>query len=81
MPRPRARRHIRMPDGLDQQRQRWLDQLRNASDAEFDALYSQQQMQAHLPAVDLFRNYAQAGDDVQLKRWASATLPAPRQHL
>jgi putative membrane protein len=55
--------------------------LRNASGAEFDALYSQQQMQAHLLAVDLFRNYAQADDDVQLKRWASATLPALRQHL
>jgi hypothetical protein len=38
-------------------------------------------MQAHLLAVDLFRNYAQADDDVQLKRWASATLPALRQHL
>lgn len=81
MQRQPALRGIRMPEGLDQQRQRWLDQLKNASGADFDALFSQQQMQAHLLAVDLFRNYSQAGDDPQLKQWASATLPTLQQHL
>jgi putative membrane protein len=38
-------------------------------------------MQAHLLAVDLFRNYSQAGDDPQLKQWASATLPTLQRHL
>jgi putative membrane protein len=31
--------------------------------------------------VDLFRNYAAAGDNAQLKQWAAATLPTLQEHL
>lgn len=81
MQRQASLRGVRMPGGLDQQRQRRLDQLKDASGAELDSLYAQQQVQAHLLAVDPFRNHAQAGDDAQFKQSASAALPVLQQHL
>lgn len=68
-------------DGLDQQHAALLQQLQQASGAEFDRLYIRQQVMAHQQAVDLFRNYSQSGDNAQLKQWAAQTLPALEQHL
>ena len=70
-----------MPTSLDQQHQALLQQLQGAQGAQFDRVYVQQQVQAHQQAVDLFGNYARAGDTAQLKQWASQTLPALQQHL
>jgi putative membrane protein len=55
--------------------------LQQAQGAQFDQAYIQQQVQAHQTAVDMFRNYAQSGDDAKLKQFASQTLPALQQHL
>jgi putative membrane protein len=70
-----------MPTSLDQQHQALLQQLQQAQGAQLDRVYAQQQVQAHQQAVDLFGNYARAGDNAQLKQWASQTLPALQQHL
>ena len=70
-----------MPTRLDQQHETLMQQLQGAQGAEFDRLYAQQQVQSHQAAVDLFRAYAQSGDDEQLKRWASQTLPSLEEHL
>jgi putative membrane protein len=67
--------------GLDQQHTALLQQLEQAQGAAFDRLYARQQVQAHMQAVDLFRNYGRAGDNAELKRWASATLPSLEEHL
>jgi putative membrane protein len=67
--------------GLDQQHTALLQQLQQASGAEFDRLYVRQQVMAHQQAVDMFRNYAQSGDKPQLKQWAERTLPALQEHL
>ena len=40
-----------------------------------------QQLQSHQTAVELFRAYAQSGDDARLKQWASQTLPSLEEHL
>jgi predicted outer membrane protein len=66
---------------LDQQHQALLRQLEGAQGTAFDQLYIRQQVQAHMQAVDLFRNYAMSGDNAQLKQWASATLPTLQEHL
>lgn len=70
-----------MPTSLDQQHQALLQQLQGAQGAQFDRVYVQQQVQAHQQAVDLFGNYARAGDNAQLRQWATQTLPALQQHL
>jgi putative membrane protein len=68
-------------EGLDQQHAALLQQLQQASGAEFDRLYVRQQVMAHQQAVDMFRNYSQSGDTPQLKQWAAKTLPDLQQHL
>ena len=70
-----------MPATLDQQHQALLRQLQGAQGAEFDRLFAQQQLQSHQAAVDLFRAYAQSGDDARLKQWATQTLPSLEEHL
>ena len=71
-----------MPTSLDRQHQALLQQLQGAQQgAEFDRLFAQQQLQSHQAAVDLFRAYAQSGDDARLKQWASQTLPSLEEHL
>ena len=70
-----------MPTGLDQQHQALMQQLQGAQGAEFDRAFARQQVQSHQTAVDLFRAYAQGGDNAQLKQWASQTLPSLEEHL
>lgn len=72
---------MQMPQDLDPQRQRWMEQLRAAADKDFDDLYIQSQREALLIQVDMFRNYAEAGDNAQLKEWAGKMLPALKQQL
>ena len=66
---------------LDQQHQALIQQLQGAQGAEFDRVFARQQVQSHQAAVDLFRAYAQSGDDARLKQWASQTLPSLDEHL
>ena len=70
-----------MPASLDQQHQALVQQLQGAQGAEFDRAFARQQAQSHQAAVDLFRAYAQSGDDARLKQWASQTLPSLEEHL
>ncbi len=70
-----------MATSLDRQHQALLEQLQGAQGAEFDRLFARQQVQSHQAAVDLFRAYAQSGDDARLKQWASQTLPSLEEHL
>jgi len=70
-----------MPTGLDQQHQALVQQLQGAQGAEFDRVFAQQQLQSHQTAVELFRAYAQSGDNAQLKQWAGQTLPSLEEHL
>ncbi len=70
-----------MATSLDRQHQALLEQLQGAQGAEFDRAFARQQVQSHQAAVDLFRAYAQSGDDARLKQWASQTLPSLEEHL
>ncbi len=70
-----------VPTSLDQQHQALVRQLQGAQGAEFDRAFARQQVQSHQAAVDLFRAYAQSGDDARLKQWASQTLPSLEEHL
>jgi putative membrane protein len=68
------------PDKLDDRHQALMDQLSAASGNEFDTLYVKMQVQAHEEAVNLFGNYAKAGDDAALRSFAEQTLPKLEEH-
>jgi putative membrane protein len=72
---------VRLPDQVDARHQQLLAQLQQAPAGSFDATYVQQQVQAHREAVQLFEQYAQSGDDEELKEWAEDTVPTLREHL
>lgn len=58
-----------------------MDRLERASAGDFDALYLDVQTKAHEDAISLFKNYAEKGDDQQLKQFAAQTLPTLESHL
>lgn len=58
-----------------------IDKLNEAGGRDFDRQYMEMQVEAHKKAVELFRNYAQNGDDVGLKGFAKDTLPTLERHL
>ncbi|WP_280139394.1 DUF4142 domain-containing protein [Microvirga massiliensis] len=70
-----------VPTSLDQPHQQMVQTLQSASGPGFDRDYIQMQVTAHQDAVNLFDQYAQNGDNQQLKQFAQQTLPTLREHL
>lgn len=58
-----------------------LRQLQAVNGAEFDALYLDMQLEAHMEAIALFRTYAGSGKDQALVGFARDTLPTLENHL
>jgi putative membrane protein len=68
-------------DKLDQRRQGFIDNLKSASDADFDKTYVDQQVAAHEEALSLMQGYAKDGSDAGLKGGASKAIPKVQMHL
>lgn len=60
--------------------QKTLDELTAAPAASFDNLYVQAQSKAHDGAVVMFTDYAENGDNADLRKFASDTLPILKKH-
>lgn len=69
------------PASVDNRRQGMLDNLRGASNADFDNRYITQQIAAHKEAGILMRGYAKDGDNAQIKAFASETSHHVAEHL
>jgi putative membrane protein len=69
------------PAALDNRRQGFLDNLKAASDADFDKVYLDQQDAAHNEALTLMKGYADNGDDAGLKAAAAEIAPVVQKHL
>jgi putative membrane protein len=57
-----------------------VDGLAKLDGKKFDEQYIDEQVKAHETAVQLFKGYAQSGDNAELKAWAGKTLPALEHH-
>ncbi|MDP3175883.1 MAG: DUF4142 domain-containing protein [Phenylobacterium sp.] len=66
---------------LDERRQGLIDNLKAATDANFDRTYLDQQAAAHEEALTLMRGYADNGGDAGLKGGAAKAVPKIRTHL
>jgi len=66
---------------LDERRQGFLDNLKTATDANFDKTYVDQQVAAHDEALTLMSGYADKGSDAGLKGGAAKAVPMIRTHL
>ncbi len=68
-------------DKLDQRRQGFIDNLKSASDADFDKTYVDQHVAAHEEALSLMQGYAKDGSDPGLKAGAAKIAPTVQMHL
>lgn len=68
-------------DKLDQRRQGFIDNLNQASDADFDKVYVDQQVAGHQEVLDLVNGYAKDGSDAGLKAGADKAGPKVQMHL
>ncbi len=66
--------------GLTGDHKEKLDELAKLEGAEFTAEYFDEQVDVHEDAVDLFKRYAEEGDNADLKAWAGKLLPALERH-
>ena len=66
---------------LDQRRNGFIDNLKQATDANFDKTYIDQQVAAHEEALTLVKGYADAGEDAGLKAGAAKAVPKVQMHL
>jgi len=72
---------IEVPSDMDAKHQEMMDKLQSASGGEFAKLYRSQQIDAHKEAVDLYQQYGQSGDNMDIRQFAESTLPALKEHL
>jgi putative membrane protein len=68
-------------DKLDERRQGFVDNLKQATDANFDKTYIDQQVAAHGEALTLMQGYADAGPDAGLRAAAAKAVPKVQAHL
>jgi putative membrane protein len=66
---------------MSEDQQESLDELKKLSAADFDSAYQDDQEDAHEDAVDVFKRYAEEGDNPDLKAWAAKTVPDLEHHL
>ncbi|WP_395943408.1 DUF4142 domain-containing protein [Brevundimonas sp.] len=71
---------LTVPTALDQRHQGLIDNLRGATDQDFDRVYLQQQEAAHNETASLLETYGRVGGNAALKGWAAKTLPVVRAH-
>ncbi len=57
-----------------------IDELAKLDGDELSEEYIDDQVDAHEDAVDLFKRYAEEGENADLKAWAAKTLPALEHH-
>lgn len=70
-----------VPKRIDLRHQQLLDQLRHASDADFDRLYVKDQVAAHQEALKVYQHYQPTAQEAALKAAADAGLPMVQHHL
>jgi len=72
---------VTLPTSMDQRRQGMVDNLRSASDEDFDGRYLDQQANAHREALILLNGYQAAGQNEALKAFAEEVEPRIELHL
>ena len=65
---------------LDAPHQAMVDNLKTYNGAEFDKVYTADQVAAHAETVALLSDYNQNGQNSDLKSWAKKTLPVVKDH-
>jgi len=76
-----VQKEITLATKLDDEHRAMHEQLAALKGAAFDKAYMSHMAKAHLEAVKLFQQEATAGQDSDVKAWASKTLPTLQEHV
>jgi putative membrane protein len=77
-----SRKKVALPATPDASDRATLDALKGLNGTAFDRRYADSVgVQAHMQAVDLFRQASQSASDTDVKSFASKTLPTLEHHL
>jgi putative membrane protein len=68
-------------DTLTADQQQKLDSLKTLNGTAFDTAYASAQVNAHQTALDALKDYANSGDNAQLKSFANGLVPTVTAHL
>ncbi len=72
---------VTIPTEMDERRKGMVDNLRQASEADFDKVFIAQQNTAHSEALTLHRGFADNSDNAALKAVAAKAAPVVERHL
>lgn len=75
------KKKLDLPSQLSDEHKQMKERLSGLSGEQFDRQYMQEMVKDHKEDVELFRKQAAQGQDADLKRFASETLPVLEQHL
>lgn len=81
LPQAQLQGNVTLPQQMDERRQGMIDNLQAASADTFDLAYLHQQLAAHLEALTLHSEYAEAGDSEVLKPIAAQAAEKIEKHL
>jgi putative membrane protein len=76
-----AKSAIKPPTKLDAEHQKKLDQLKKASEANFDRMYMDMMVKGHNQALALHQGYANKGGVAPLRQAAGEIVPVVQKHL
>ena len=72
---------IMLPDGINADSQKKLDDLSAKKGSDFDKAYLDMLEGDHKSTIDLFQTEASGGTNAELKNWASGKIPVFQHHL
>jgi putative membrane protein len=75
------RKGINVDTSASSEQRQAASKLQDANGAAFDSAYTDEMVQDHQKAVQLFEDYSHTGKDPDLKAFAEKTLPTLRNHL
>ena len=75
-----ASKNITLPANLDDKSQKMLDNLNKKSGKDFDKAYTDDMLDGHKDAVNAFQKGSNDLQDVDLKNFATQTLPTIQMH-
>lgn len=70
-----------LPKALDSTHQGKIDTLKGLKGADFNKQYHEDQVRGHKNASDLYKRYAEGGDNAELKAFATKNKPHIDAHL
>lgn len=76
-----SKKNITLPTKMSEKNQNDYEKLAKLQGTEFDKAYTKAMVKDHEMVIEAYEKEAEKGEDLELKAWANAQLPALKHHL